>query len=32
LVILQPIKQGHKIYPAPCKECAGKGRISALQI
>jgi DnaJ-class molecular chaperone len=29
LVILQPIKPGHKIYPAPCKECAGKGRIAS---
>ena len=27
LVILQPIKQGHKIYPARCEECAGKGRM-----
>lgn len=25
--VVQP-KPGRKIYPAPCKECAGKGRIS----
>jgi DnaJ-class molecular chaperone len=25
--VTQP-KPGRKIYPAPCKECAGKGRIA----
>jgi DnaJ-class molecular chaperone len=29
VVILQPIKPWHKIYPARCKECAGKGRIAS---
>jgi DnaJ-class molecular chaperone len=25
--VKQPSKAGRKIYPAPCKRCAGKGRI-----
>jgi DnaJ-class molecular chaperone len=28
----QPVRQprpGHRIYPAPCKKCDGKGRIMA---
>ena len=25
----QPTKPGRKIYPATCKECLGKGRISS---
>jgi len=25
--VAQP-KPGRKIYPAPCKECAGKGRVA----
>jgi DnaJ-class molecular chaperone len=24
----QPIQPGKKIYPAPCKQCSGKGRIN----
>jgi hypothetical protein len=23
----QPVRPGRKIYPAPCKNCGGKGRI-----
>jgi DnaJ-class molecular chaperone len=26
--VKQPGQPGRKIYPAPCKECAGKGRLS----
>jgi DnaJ-class molecular chaperone len=29
VVILQPIQPWRKIYPARCKECAGKGRVLA---
>jgi DnaJ-class molecular chaperone len=25
--VKQPVQPWRKIYPAPCKECAGKGRI-----
>jgi DnaJ-class molecular chaperone len=27
-VVMQPVQPGRKIYPAPCKECGGKGRIT----
>jgi len=27
--VKQPVELGRKIYPAPCKECAGKGRVAA---
>jgi DnaJ-class molecular chaperone len=27
--VKQPVRPGRKIYPAPCKECAGKGRIES---
>jgi DnaJ-class molecular chaperone len=26
--VMQPAKQGRRIYPAPCKVCGGKGRIA----
>jgi DnaJ-class molecular chaperone len=26
--VTQPVQPGRKIYPAPCKECGGKGRIT----
>jgi DnaJ-class molecular chaperone len=26
-VVMQPLRPGRKIYPAPCKNCGGKGRI-----
>jgi hypothetical protein len=26
--VTQPVQPGHKIYPASCKECGGKGRIT----
>jgi DnaJ-class molecular chaperone len=26
--VKQPVQPGRKIYPTPCKECAGKGRIA----
>jgi DnaJ-class molecular chaperone len=26
----QPVQPSRKIYPAPCKECGGKGRIKDL--
>ena len=26
-VVMQPVQPGHRIYPPPCKECGGKGRI-----
>jgi DnaJ-class molecular chaperone len=25
--VTKAVPPGHKIYPAPCKECSGKGRI-----
>jgi DnaJ-class molecular chaperone len=25
--VKQPVEPGRRIYPAPCKECAGKGRL-----
>ncbi len=27
-VVMQPVQPGRKIYPAPCKKCGGKGRIT----
>ncbi len=27
-VVMQPVQPGRKIYPAPFKECGGKGRIT----
>jgi DnaJ-class molecular chaperone len=27
-VVTQPAQPNRKIYPAPCKECGGKGRIT----
>ncbi len=27
-VVMQPVRPGRKIYPAPCKKCGGKGRIT----
>jgi DnaJ-class molecular chaperone len=27
--VKQPTQSGRKIYPPPCKECAGKGRIAS---
>jgi len=27
--VKQPSKPGRRIYPTPCKECGGKGRIPA---
>jgi DnaJ-class molecular chaperone len=26
--VKQPVEPGRRIYPAPCKKCAGKGRVS----
>ena len=26
--VMQPVQPGRKIYPAPCKKCGGKGRIT----
>ena len=26
--VTRPVRPGHKIYPAPCKKCGGKGRIT----
>jgi DnaJ-class molecular chaperone len=26
-VLMQPVQPGRRIYPPPCKECGGKGRI-----
>jgi DnaJ-class molecular chaperone len=26
--VQQPVQPGRKIYPAPCKKCKGKGRIT----
>jgi DnaJ-class molecular chaperone len=25
--VMQPVKPGRKIYPAPCRKCGGKGRL-----
>jgi DnaJ-class molecular chaperone len=25
--VTQPVQPDRKVYPAPCKECGGKGRI-----
>jgi DnaJ-class molecular chaperone len=30
--VKQPIQPGHRIYPPPCKECAGKGRINDAKV
>jgi DnaJ-class molecular chaperone len=27
-VVMQPLKPGRKIYPAKCKACDGKGKIT----
>jgi DnaJ-class molecular chaperone len=27
-VVIQPVQPGRKIYPAPCKKCGGKGRLT----
>jgi DnaJ-class molecular chaperone len=27
-VVKQPVQPGRRMYPAPCKECSGKGRIT----
>jgi DnaJ-class molecular chaperone len=27
-VVTQPVQPGRKIYPVPCKQCGGKGRIT----
>jgi hypothetical protein len=27
-VVVQPVQPSRKIYPAPCKKCGGKGRIT----
>jgi len=27
--VKQPVQPGRRIYPAPCKECAGKGRVAS---
>jgi DnaJ-class molecular chaperone len=26
--VTQPVRPGHKIYPARCKACEGKGKIA----
>jgi DnaJ-class molecular chaperone len=26
--VMQPLQPGKKIYPAPCKQCLGKGRLA----
>jgi DnaJ-class molecular chaperone len=26
--VTQPVQPGRKIYPTPCEECGGKGRIT----
>jgi len=26
--VKQPVQPGRKIYPAPCKQCFGKGRLA----
>jgi DnaJ-class molecular chaperone len=28
--VAQPAQPGRKLYPAPCEQCLGKGRISPL--
>jgi DnaJ-class molecular chaperone len=32
LKVKQPVEPGRRIYPAPCKECAGKGRLTRNEI
>jgi DnaJ-class molecular chaperone len=27
--VMQPKQPGKKIYPAPCKQCLGKGRLAS---
>ena len=27
--VMQPVRPGRKIYPAPCRKCSGKGRVKA---
>jgi DnaJ-class molecular chaperone len=27
--VMQPLQPGRKVYPAPCRKCAGKGRLRA---
>jgi DnaJ-class molecular chaperone len=27
--VAQPVQPGRKIYPPPCKQCSGKGRIQS---
>jgi DnaJ-class molecular chaperone len=27
LAVIQPVQPDRRIYPAPCKECGGRGRI-----
>jgi DnaJ-class molecular chaperone len=27
--VAQPLQPGRKVYPAPCRKCAGKGRLKA---
>jgi DnaJ-class molecular chaperone len=27
--VKQPVEPARRIFPAPCKECAGKGRIAS---
>jgi DnaJ-class molecular chaperone len=27
LAAIQPVQPGRKLYPPPCKECGGRGRI-----
>jgi len=27
-VVMQPVQPGRKIYPAQCKACGGKGKIT----
>jgi DnaJ-class molecular chaperone len=26
--VMQPVQPGRKIYPAPCRKCGGKGRMT----
>jgi len=28
--VTQPTKPGRKVYPAPCEQCSGKGRIGVV--
>jgi DnaJ-class molecular chaperone len=30
--VAQPAQAGRKIYPPPCKQCFGKGRINSAQM